>query len=96
MKLFGHKKGMELGGLYQFVLMIVLIGLILGVGILLLDSFSTASGVTSTASAAINNTRTALATIASSWLSLIILIVVMAIIITLVIRSFSGMGEGGR
>ena len=92
-KVVGAK--MEIGGLYQFVLLLVLVGMILGVGILVLDKFSSSSGVTSAASTALNNTRTELANIASTWLGLIVTVAILAIILTLVIRSFSG-GMGGR
>ena len=84
---------MELGSLYQVVLALVMIGMILGVGVLTLDKFSTTSGVTATAATAINNTRDALTPIASSWLPLIVTVVVLAIVITIVLRSFS---FGGR
>lgn len=84
---------MEIGGLYQFVLLLVLVGMIIGVGILVLDKFSTSTGVTAAASLAINNTRAEIATIASTWLGLIVTIAVLAIILSLVIRSF---GMGGR
>jgi len=92
-KVVGAK--MEIGGLYQFVLLLVLVGMILGVGILVLDKFSSSSGVTSAASTALNNTRAELANIASTWLGLIVTVAILAIILTLVIRSFSG-GMGGR
>ena len=84
---------MDVGDLYQFILLIVLVGMILGVGILVIDKFSTSSGVTSAASTALNNTRTELGTIASTWLGLIVTVVVLAIILTLVIRSFSNQGR---
>ena len=84
---------MELNSLYGFVLMLVLIGMILGVGILILDKFSATSGLTSTASLAINNTRDAITPIASTWLPLIVTIVILAIILVIVVRSFS---MGGR
>ena len=80
---------MEVGQLYQFVLLIVLVGMLLGVGILTLDKFSAASGVTSAAQLALNNTRSELGTIASTWLGLIVTIAVLAIILVLVIRSFA-------
>ena len=80
---------MEVGELYQFVLLIVLVGMILGVGILVIDNFSTSTGVTSQAQLALNNTRSALTPIASTWLPLIVTVAVLAIILTLVIRSFS-------
>lgn len=88
-KLLKNKKGVEIGELYNFVLLLVLIGMILGVGVLVLDKFSATSGVTSTASQAINDTRDAITPIATTWLPLIVTVVVLAIILTLVIRSFA-------
>jgi len=78
----------DVGELYNFVLLIVLVGMLLGVGIVVLDNFSSSTGVTATASTAINNTRDALTPIASTWLPLIVTVAVLAIILTLVIRSF--------
>lgn len=80
---------MELSQLYQVVLMLVLVGMILGVGVLTLDKFSSTSGITSTASLAINNTRDAITPIASNWLPLIVTVACLAIVLTLVIRSFA-------
>ena len=94
MKLIKAIKWFELNALYGFVLMLVLVGMILGVGILILDKFSSTSGLTPAASTAINNTRDAITPIASTWLPLIVTVVILAIILVIVIRSFS-MG-GGR
>ena len=80
---------MELNDLYQFILLIVLVGMILGVGILSIDKFAASTGITTAAQTALNNTRTELGTIASSWLGLIVTIAVLAIVMTLVIRSFA-------
>jgi hypothetical protein len=80
---------MEVGSLYQFVLLLVLIGMILGVGVLVLDNFSTSPGVSATASTTINATRDAMTPIATTWLPLIVTVSVLAIILTLVVRSFS-------
>lgn len=67
-----NKKGaMELGGLYSFVLLLVLVGMIIGVGVLVLDKFAATSGLTDTAELAINNSRDAITPIASTWLPLI-------------------------
>jgi len=66
--------------------------MILGVGILAIDKFSTSSGVTAAASTALNNTRTELGNIASNWLGLIITIAVLSIIVAMVIQSFGGIG----
>ena len=84
---------MEVGGLYQLVLLLVLVGMILGVGVLVLDKFGSTSGVTATASDAINDTRDAITPIASTWLPLVVTVAVLAIILTLVIRSFQGQGR---
>jgi hypothetical protein len=87
---------MEIGNLYQLVLMLVLVGMILGVGILTLDKFAATSGITSASAAVLGNTSAALAPIASSWLPLIVTVAVLAIILTLVLRSFAFSGTGGR
>lgn len=84
---------MEVGQLYNFVLLIVLVGMLLGVGILALDKFSASTGVTAAAQTSLNNTRTALGTISSTWLSLIITIAVLAIIIGLVVAGFAMAGR---
>ena len=81
---------MEIGELYQFVLMVVLVGMILGVGILVLYAFGSSAGVGLSAGQAVNNTGAALAPIASTWLPLVITVGVLSIILTLVIRSFAG------
>lgn len=81
---------MEVGQLYQLVLLLVLVGMILGVGILVLDKFGSSSGVTAAASTTINATRDAISPIATTWLPLIVTVAVLAIILTLVIRSFAG------
>ena len=93
-KLLKSKKGLELNQLYQFVLLIVLVGMIIGVGVLTLDKFSTASGVTATASAAINATRAEVANIATDWLGLIVTVAILSIILFLVVRSFGASATG--
>jgi hypothetical protein len=81
---------MEINQLYSFALTIVLVGLIVGVGVLVLDKFGTTSGVGSSASTAINASRDAVGDIADTWMTLIVTIGVMALIIFLVVRSFAG------
>jgi len=85
---------MEIGQLYQYILLLVLIGLISGVGIVCLATFGNTSVVlgSTTASAAINASIAAISSIPTTWLGLITVIVVMSIIIVLVIRSFGSMG----
>ena len=81
---------MNVGELYGFVLTLVLIGMILGVGLIVLGNFANSTGVTADAGTAINATVDALSPIASTWLPLIVTVSVLAIILTLVIRSFAG------
>lgn len=81
---------MEVAQLYQFALLIVLVGMIVGIGVLLLDKLSSSSAVTPAAQTAINAARDALSDLAVSWLGLIVLIGALAVILVMVIRSFSG------
>jgi hypothetical protein len=88
---------MEIGQLYQFVLVLVLVGIVLGVGILIVDKLASASGVTASAALSLNDTRDALGTISSDWLGIIVIVAMCAILLVLVIRSFAtGMGGGRR
>jgi len=79
---------MDIGGLYQFVLVLVLVGMLVGVGVLALDKFGSTSGITTKAETAINASRDAVSEVSTTWLSLIVTIGVLAIIIGLVIGGF--------
>lgn len=81
---------MEIGDLYNFVLLIVLVGFLVGAGVLALDKFTSASGVTAAAQTSINASRDAVGTMATVWLGLIVTIGALAIIIVLIVRSFGG------
>ena len=81
---------MNVGNLYQFVLVIVLVGMLVGVGVLALSTFGGTSGIGAAASTAINASGTAVGGVANTWLGLIVTIGVLAIIITLVISGFGG------
>ena len=81
---------MKIGQLYQFILLIVVSGMLLGVGIVALDKFGGSGGIGSTASQAINDTRDALTPIATTWIPLIVTIASLAIVLGLVIKSFGG------
>jgi hypothetical protein len=84
---------MELKDLYSFVLLLVMVGMILGIGVLTLDKFSSATGVSAEAQTAINATRIEISGISTTWMGLIVTVSILAIILVLVIRSF---GAGGR
>lgn len=81
---------MEIRDLYSFVLMLVLVGMLTGVGILTLDKFAGTSGITAEASEALNSARDAVAEIPGTWLVLLVTIVILGIIMGVVIRSFGG------
>jgi hypothetical protein len=85
---------MEIGNLYGFVLTLVLVGMIVGVGVLALDKFQQTSSITYAAGTAINASRDAVGTISTTWMSLVVTIGVLAIIIGLVIAGFYF--KGGR
>ena len=80
---------MEVGNLYVIVLSLVMVGMILGVGILVLDKFGATTSITKNTQTVLNNTRDSITSIGSTWLPLIVTVVVLAIILTLVIRSFA-------
>ena len=85
---------MDVGDLYNFVLLVVLIGMLLGIGLIVLGNFGSATGVVgTTAQASIHSTIAALAPIASTWMPLIVTVAVLAIVLKLVIGSF---GAGQR
>ena len=84
---------MNIGNLYQFVLVLVLVGMLVGVGVLALDKFSQTSGIGVSAQTAVNASREAVAGVSNTWLALIVTIGVLAIIITLVISGFGGQGR---
>lgn len=79
---------MRIGDLYQFVLLIVLVGFLVGVGVLALDKFAATSGITTAAETAINASRDAVGEVSTTWLSLIVTIGVLAIIIGLIVGGF--------
>ena len=80
---------MGIGDLYPAILALVLAGILLGVGLTVLGQLSTSTGISAPASDAINTSITAIGGFAS-WMTIIVVIVAAAIIIGLVIRSFSG------
>lgn len=71
-----------------------MVGMIIGVGIVSLDKFTEAAASSYTTSSetlttSMGNLTGAIASIANSWLGLIVIIIILAIIITIMIKSFS-------
>ena len=80
---------MQVGDLYQFVLLIVLVGMITGVGVLTLDKFMTSGSTTAAANTSISAARDAVGSVAEDWLSLVVTIGILAVILGLVIGGFA-------
>lgn len=80
---------MKLQDMYPAVLTMVLLGILIGVGLTVLGNLSTSSGLTDTGGDAINDTITAISGFVT-WFTIIVVIIAAAIIIGLVIKSFSG------
>lgn len=84
---------MNVEGLYGFTLTLVLVGMIVGIGVLVLDKLTTSSAVTASANTSIIAARDAVGGIASDWFSLIVTIGVLALILGLTIAGFAYFGR---
>ena len=84
---------MNVEGLYGFTLTLVLVGMIVGIGVLVLDKLTTSSAVTSSANTSIIASRDAVGSIATDWMSLIVTIGVLALILGLTIAGFAYFGK---
>lgn len=80
---------MKLQDMYPAVLTFVLVAILIGVGLTVLANLSSATGISGAASLAINNSITAIGGFVT-WFSILVVIIAAAIIIGMVIRSFSG------
>ena len=85
------KKG-NVGGLPNFAMGIVLIGLVVGVGLLVLSEFQNAS-TSSAVNTSLTTTVTAVGGVAN-WLSIIVIVVIASVIIGLF--GMRGFGGGAR
>ena len=84
------KKGISLGDLYPAVLTIVLIGIILGIGLYVLNQVE--ANITG-GSTYINTTVTGLGGLAS-WIAVIVVVIAAAVILGIVISSFGSRSRG--
>ena len=85
------KKGLGINDMFPIIVTLVLVGVVLGVGLVVLQNFQDASSVTGTdAATAINDTQNALGDFAADWLPIIVIAIAAAIILALVISGFAG------
>jgi len=92
-KLTIKKKGMSIGDMYPAVLTIVLVGIVLGIGLYVLATFSDQISTSETAQEAVNTTITGLATFAD-WIAIIVVVIAAAIVLGVVLSSFGQRGSG--
>ena len=84
------KKGLSLGDLYPAVLTIVLVGIVLGIGLYVLNQVE--ANITG-GSAQINTTITGLGGLAD-WIGVIVVVIAAAVVLGVVINSFGSRGRG--
>jgi len=77
------KKGQNAGGLQGFIWTLVVIGIMLVIGLTVMDNLMGTTDVNSTAETAANETITAIADI-PDWLPVIVVVVIAAVILGLV------------
>lgn len=80
---------MNLQDMYPAVLTLVLVAILLGVGLTVLGGLKTGGAMTAAANTSLDTSITAIGGF-GSWFSIIVVVLVAAIIIGLVIHSFSG------
>jgi len=85
-----NKRGLALNDLYPAVLIIVLVGIILGIGIYVLNQVE--ANITG-GSSYINTTITGLGGLAS-WIAVIVVVIAAAVVLGVVIGSFGSKGAG--
>lgn len=85
------KRGLTLGDMYPAVLTIVLIGIVLGIGLYVLNQVE--ANITG-GSAQINTTITGLGGLAD-WIAVIVVVIAAAVVLGIVISSFGGSGRRG-
>jgi len=84
-----NKKG-NLNQLFPAVLSLVLVGVLLGAGLMILDSFGNATTANSTAAIAVGSVITAVGTLASTWLPIIVVVTAAGIVLAILLGAFGG------
>lgn len=98
MKLFKGKRGMmELGGLYPFVVLLVLVAVLGGIAIVILSQLQSSDLIAGDTLAvqAVNESKYQIGQIYTVWFALIILVVVASILLIILIKNLAGR-LGGR
>ena len=85
-----------LGNIFEGVRGVVAIGLLCAIALVLLANLGTTSALGNTASKAINDTATAIATVPTNWLGLIVLFIIMAVLFALAMGVVGSLGGNRR
>lgn len=81
---------MEVGGLYNFVLLIALVGILLGVVLTIIGQLANSTGIKgTTAHTSLNQTVSAMTPLATTWMPLVVTVTVLGIVLAIVLNSFS-------
>ena len=84
-----NKKG-NIGALFPTVLSLVLVGILLGAGLMILGEFQGAMDTGSTEANATGDAIDAVSDIATTWLPLLVVVIVAGLVIYVLLRSFGG------
>ena len=84
-----NKKG-NINQLFPAVLALVLVGVLLGAGLMILSSFQTAAGASTAAANATGSVITAMATLATTWLPIIVVVIAAGIVLAILLGAFGG------
>jgi len=76
----------DLNKVIQYIMVLVIAGMFLGIGVTVLNSLADSSATSGTAETAINNTVTAIATIPSTWLPILVIVAMAGIVIFLITK----------
>lgn len=87
--LTANKKG-NLGGLFGDTFNLILVVLLLGAGLLALGQFKSAMTASSAEANATASGITAIGTIANTWLTVVVSVIMAGLVIYILVRSFSG------
>ena len=83
-----QKKG-QVQNVPQYVIAFVLIGLIVAVGIIVLDKFMNVSGLSTTSVDALNSTILAIEPITGDWLPILVIVAIVGVILALILGAFA-------
>jgi len=82
-------KKAQIGNVPQYVIAFVLIGLIVAVGVVVLDKFMGVSGLATGSVNAINATINAITPITTDWLPILVIVAIVGVVLALILGAFA-------